>query len=65
MLNLNVEIQIQKPKFAFCDEHLINLLLASMFTTYEGIINNLNIRDTLTIDGVVYTLQTKEIELTN
>ena len=42
MLNLNAEIRVQKPELAFRDEHLINFLLASMPSTYEGIIDNLN-----------------------
>ena len=37
ILNLNVEIRIQKPELAFQDEHLINFLLVSMPSTYEGI----------------------------
>ena len=65
MLNLNAEIRIEKPELAFCDKHLINFLLASIPSTYEGIIDNLNIHDTLMLDGVVYALRTKETELTN
>ena len=65
MLNLNAEIHIQKPELAFRDEHLINFLVASMPSTYEGIIDNLNMRDTLTLDDVVRALRTKEIEFTD
>ena len=63
MLNLNAEISIQNPELAFRDEHLINFLVASMPSTYEGVIDNLNIRDTLTLDGAVRALHTKETEL--
>ena len=63
MLNLNVEIRVQKPELAFRDEHLINFLLASTPSTYEGIIDNLNMRDTLTLDSAVRALRTKETEL--
>ena len=53
MLNLNKEIRVQKPEYAIWDEYLINFLLASIPSTYEGIIDNLNIRDALTLDVVV------------
>ncbi len=65
MLNLNEEIHFQKPELAFWDEHLINFLPASIPSTYEGIIDNLNMLDTLTLGGAVRALRTKEIELTN
>ena len=65
MLNLNVEIGIQKPEFTFPDEHLINFLLARMPPTYEGIIYNLKMRNTLTLNGAVRALCKKETELTN
>ncbi len=65
MLNLNAEIRVQKPELAFRDEHLINFLLASLPSTYEGIIDNLNMRDTLTLDGAVRALCIKETELTD
>lgn len=48
MFNLNAEIRIQKPELAFREEHLINFLVASMPSTYESIIDNLNMRETLT-----------------
>lgn len=63
MLNLNAEIRIQKPELAFRDEHLINFLVASMPSTYEGIIDNLNMRETLTLEETVRALRTKETEL--
>lgn len=50
ILNLNAEIRVQKPELAFHDVHLINFLLASMPTTYESIIDNLNMRETLTLE---------------
>ncbi len=53
ILNLNKEICVQKPEYSIWDEHLINFLLASIPSTYEGIIDNPKIRDTLTLDGVV------------
>ena len=65
MLNLNAGIRIQKPELAFRDKHLINFLLASMPSIYEGIIDNLNMRDTLTLDDIVRVFRTKETELTD
>ena len=65
MLNLNAEIRVQKPELAFRDEHLTNFLLASMPSTYEGIIDNLNMRDILTLEETVRALRTKETELTD
>ncbi len=65
MLNLNVEIGIQKPELTFPGEHLINVLLAKMPFTFEGIIYNPKMRNTLTLDGAVRALQKKETELTN
>ena len=56
MLNLNAEIRIQKPELAFQDEHLINFLVASMPSTYEGIIHNLNMRETLTLEEILRAL---------
>ncbi len=65
MLNFNEDIRVQKPKLAFRDEHLTNFSLASTPSTYEGIINNLNIRDILTLEETVCALRTKETELTD
>lgn len=65
ILNLNAEICIQKPELAFQDKHLINFLVASMPFTYKGIIDNLNMRDTLTLDSAVCALCTKETKFTN
>ena len=65
MLNLNAEIRIQKPELAFRDEHLVNFLLASMPSTYEGIIDNLNMRDVLSLERKVRAFRTKETELTD
>lgn len=65
MLNLNAEIRLQKPELAFREKHLINFLLASMPSTYEGIIDNLNMRDNLTLDGAVRALRTKETGLSD
>lgn len=36
-----------------------------MSSTYEGVINNLNMRNVLILEKTVYALYTKEIELTN
>lgn len=65
MLNLNAEIRIQKPKFAFWDKYLINFFVASMPSTYKEIIDNLKIRNTLILDSIVYALYIKKIELTD
>ncbi len=65
MLNLNSEIRVQKPELAFRDEHLTNFLLASMPSTYEDIIDNLNMHDILTSEETVCALRTKETELTD
>ena len=65
MLKLNVEICVQKPEFAFWDKHLIHFLLASIPSTYERIINNLNLRDILTLDGTVRAFRKEETELTD
>lgn len=65
ILNINTEIQIQKPKLAFCNKHLINFFLTSISSIYEAIIDNLNMRDTLMFDVVVYALWIKKTELTN
>lgn len=58
MLNSNAEIRVQKPELSFRDEQLINFLLASMPSTYEGIFSNLNMRNTLTLDGAIRALRT-------
>ena len=63
MLNFNLEIRMQKPKFTFCDKNLINFLLANMPSTYEGIINNLNLRNILTLEETVCALCIKKTEL--
>ena len=65
MLNLNAEIRVRKPELAFQDKHLINSLLASMPSTYEGIIDNLNMRDTPTLDDADRAICTEETELTD
>ncbi len=65
MLNVNVEICVQKPEVAFQDEHLTNFLLASMPSTYEGIIDNLIRRDISTLEETVCALRTKETQLTD
>ncbi len=65
MLNLNPEIFLPKPELAFQDDHLTTFLLVSMLFTYESIINNLNIRDILTLEETVRTLRTKETVLAN
>ena len=65
VLNLNAKIRVRKPELAFRDEHLTNFLLASMPFTYEGIIDNLNMRDALTLEETVRALRTKETELTD
>ena len=65
MLNLNAEICLQKLEISFQDKHLFKFLLASIPSTYEGIINNLNIRDILTLDGAVCAFRKKETELTD
>ncbi len=56
MLNLNAEIRIQKSELTFRDEHLINFLVASMPSTYESIVDNLNMRETLTLEETVRAL---------
>ncbi len=63
--NLNEEIRDQKPELVFQDEHLINFLLAKMPSTSGGIIDNLNMRDTRTLDRAVCALRTKRTELTD
>lgn len=63
ILNLNAAIRIQKPELAFWDEHLINFLVSSMLSSYEGIIDNLNIRDALTLEETVRAFYIKETEL--
>lgn len=65
MLNFNAEICIQKPEFAFRDKHLINFLVASMSSTYENIIDNLNMCKTLILEETFCALQIKETELNN
>ena len=65
MLNLNAKIHVQKPKLAFWDKHLTSFLPASMLFTHEGIINNLNMRNILTLEEKVCAPCTKETELTN
>ncbi len=65
MLKLNVEICVQKPEFAFWDKHLIHFLLASIPSTYERIINNLNLRNILTLDGTVRAFRKEETEFTD
>lgn len=65
MLNLNAKIRIQKPELAFRDEYLINFLGASMPSTNEGIIDNLNMRKSLTLEETLRALRTKETELNN
>ena len=65
MLNLKAEIRIQRPELAFRDEHLVNFLLVSMPSTYESIIDNLNMRDVLALEKTVRALHTKETELTD
>ena len=65
MLNFNTEISIQKPKLAFQNKNLINFLVASILSTYKGVIDNFNIQDTLILDGAVCALHTKKTELIN
>ncbi len=65
MLNLNEEIRMQKPELAFRDKHLTNFLLASMPSTYEGIIDNLKMCNILTLEETVRVFHTKETELTD
>lgn len=65
MLNLNAEIRVQSSELAFHDAHLINFLMASMPSTYESILDNLNMRDVLTLEEAVRALRTKETELTD
>lgn len=65
MLNLNAGIRVQKPELAFRYKHLTIFLLASMSATYEGIIDNLNMRNVLTLEETVRALCIKETELTN
>ena len=64
MLNLNTGLRVQKPEFAFWDEHLINFLFASIPSTFKRIIDHLNIRDTLTLNVAVCAIRIKETELT-
>ena len=64
-LNFNAEIRVQKPELTFRDEHLTNFLFTSMPSTYEGIINNLNMRNVLTLEETVCALRTKKTELTD
>lgn len=55
VLNLNTEIRVQKKELAFQNAHLINFFLPSMTSSYEGIINNLNMKNILTLEGSVRT----------
>ena len=64
-LNLNGEIHVQKLELAFWDEHLTNFLLANMLSIYEGIIDNLNMRNILTLEETVCALCIKKTKLTN
>lgn len=63
MLNFNAEICIQKPELTFQDKHLINFFVTSLSSTYGRIIDNLNMRDTLTLDGAVCAFCTKKPSL--
>lgn len=65
ILNLNVKIQIQKPKLFFYNKYLINFFLASIPFTYKRIIDNLNMRDTLILNNVICLFQTKKTKFTN
>lgn len=65
ILNLNIEIHIQKPEFAFWVKYLTNFLLASMSFTYKAIINNLNKRNVLTLEEIVYVIYIKKTKFTN
>lgn len=65
MLNLNAKICMQNSKLAFWDKYLINFFLASMPIIYKRIINNLNMRNILTLQEIVYAFYTKKIKLTN
>lgn len=58
-----MKIHIQKPGLTFWDKHLINFLVASMPFTYEGIINNLNMCNVLTLEETVHAFCTKETKL--
>ena len=60
MLNPNAEIYIQKLELTLQDKNLINFFLTSIPSTYEEIIDNLNIRDILTSDGTVRAFRIKE-----
>ena len=57
----------KSPSLLFRDEHLINFLLANMPSTYEGyrVIDNLKMRDILTLEETVRAFHTKETELTD
>lgn len=65
ILDFNVKIRMQKPKLVFWNKYLINFHLASIFFTYEGIIDNLNMRNILMLEEIVCAFYTKKIELTN
>ena len=65
MLNFNAEIYIQNLKLAFQDKYMINFILANILSNYEGIIDNHNLCNTLTLDGAVRVFHTKKTELTN
>ena len=65
ILNFNAKIRIQKPKLVFGDKHLTNFFLASMPSTCEGIIDNLNIHNILTFEKTFYIFCIKEMEFTD
>ena len=60
MLNPNAEIYIQKLELALQDKNLINFFMTSIPSTYEEIIDNLNMCDILTLDGTVCVHRIKE-----
>ena len=56
----------KSPSLLFSREkYLINFFLASMPSTYERIIDNLNMRDILTLESVICVLWTKKTEFTD
>lgn len=65
MFNFNIEIYVKKPKLSFWNKYLTNFVLASMFSTYENIIDNFNIQNILILEEIVHIFYTKKTKLTN
>lgn len=65
MLNFNTKIYVQKHELAFRDECPTNFFFTSMPATYEGLTDNFNMHNILTLEKTVHTLCIKETKFTN